>query len=375
MSFYRHLHREEPRPAPLHFEHGAHEHRGREGALLVQMNCNWRAHKAGKSIIHLLADGVNAFGCISQQTLDNNNSTSYLNPMFAELLVCRHREMVIEVKAWDGTCHLMPGQGGLMGNETAPKDFCMDFSMHVLAWDLQLRDYDKERFQWFRCHDPVSGKLTDLSIALFVDDVTKAFIVKGFVDSITTLKVVNDKLDEALDRGDYAQNITKQVIVPRFTGEGAIEATRALCRHAAGQVFADARLLGERLHSSLSNVTQKQLKLQNLSVSWYLLGDNWFKRLSRGMCRTTYLCFLMNTALSGMVCFIWGLGDCKEIDKKLNRYLRAMTKGASAGFDVAAGCYHAWSDFELHHYWRVVPMSIEIVVRRLKYYARVARFT
>ena len=69
---------------------------------------------------------------------------------------------------------------------------------------------------------------------------------------------------------------------------------------------------------------------------------------------------------------MWSSADCRAIDNKLNKFLRAMAKGAATTFTISSG-YQNWSELELHRYWRFAPMRIELVVRHLGYDARVAR--
>ena len=54
--------------------------------------------------------------------------------------------------------------------------------------------------------------------------------------------------------------------------------------------------------------------------------------------------------------------------------MRAMLKGRASGDTNHGGGHNAWTSWHVHRFWRVVPLQLELVVRRLKYYQCIARF-
>ena len=115
---------------------------------MVQMCAQHRANAQGKSIIHILADGANAFNCTDREELDSLSNSYITEWQHAEFMMQRHHNAVICIEAADRPLALMPNQGALMGTETAPKEFCAVYSRSVHEWDLQLRSLNPSRYRF-----------------------------------------------------------------------------------------------------------------------------------------------------------------------------------------------------------------------------------
>ena len=102
---------------------------------------------------------------------------------------------------------MKPGIGALMGTETAPRDFCLNYSKSVHEWSIQLRyesdSAEKKRREHFTGRPPPlrkeealreikegdEGTYTeimthyrhkkDLSITTFVDDISQITAIEG----------------------------------------------------------------------------------------------------------------------------------------------------------------------------------------------------
>ena len=94
----------------------------------------------------------------------------------AQLLPTPHRKAMVSIACPDGVTHARPGTGGVRAHSVVCKAFGCTIQLSVAdcmgahaAWDPHASK--------LRTRDPVTGKLVDLSIIGYVDDLTKLLVL------------------------------------------------------------------------------------------------------------------------------------------------------------------------------------------------------
>ena len=186
--------------------------------MLVQRCAHLRAVAAGRNVVHVFADGSNAFACTQRADLDEYKDAYVSDPFTREFMAQRDHNAVVCIAAADRDLAVKPSQGALMGTESAPRDFCGVYSKSITEWDMELRWTSWTRYRFFVTRDPISQIEVDLSTTVFVDDVFKLAVASDSPDAVESVEFINDRLTSALGRRSYKQNVDKQIVLPHFHG-------------------------------------------------------------------------------------------------------------------------------------------------------------
>eukprot|EP00972_Heterocapsa_arctica_P080342 11840662-Heterocapsa_arctica.AAC.1 len=146
-----------------------------------------------------------------------------------------------------GEVCVAPGSGGLMGDRSEPDIFGSTFVKHIKHWQQGLyQEAPENRLLITRC--PVTGQRTPTSRWLKVP--VKPGAEQGKRLAEAAMKV-SGMLTEQLEKGGFAQNVSKQVTTVKAAGMGGMAAERELLRGTIdmpGKVARTARYLGPWLH-------------------------------------------------------------------------------------------------------------------------------
>lgn len=163
----------------------------REGALLSKLSSSWRAATTSNPGCLTLFAGTNEYACSEKDTLKT---------------VARHwcggeRAFAVDMLDWamsgvdcpDGCLPIVSAAGGFMGHVFAPALFCYNYNECIGSWNLKVGD------SLLQVRDPVSLRLCDISLAVFVTDVAK-FLIQGRHDHHVALPRGTTQVGLALER-------------------------------------------------------------------------------------------------------------------------------------------------------------------------------
>eukprot|EP00972_Heterocapsa_arctica_P095415 14071220-Heterocapsa_arctica.AAC.1 len=113
----------------------------------------------------------------------------------------------------------------------------------------------------------------------------------------------NSMLTEQLNRGGFAQNITKQVATVKVAGSGGMAAERDLLRgfiDMPGKVARTARYLGPWLHMRGSFCSERDKRIIAARIGLSLLGQYWWSKTQWKMKRLVFMGRVIGAIISGL---------------------------------------------------------------------------
>ena len=135
-----------------------------------------------------------------------------------------------------------------------------------------------------------------------------------------------------------------------------------------GKILGRARHLGGRYAFNGSNKAEIECRLQAMAANWSALRGIWFARSPRGHKRLIFLSLMVSASITGLDAYVAWPGELSRIDKKICRYLRALSKGKAHDHAATESHGRSWTNAQLLHKWKVLPARAEIVIRRVKWW-------
>ena len=76
----------------------------------------------------------------------------------------------------------------------------------------------------------------------------------------------------------------------------------------------------------------------------------------------------MSASITGLNAYAASLGELNRLDKKLKRYLRALSKGRAYNSAATESHGRSGTNAQLFHKWKVLHARAEIAIRRVKWW-------
>ena len=218
----------------------------------------------------------------------------------------------------------------------------------------------------------------------FADDVKRKVVIKAPMNEMTkkmneVLEKVNNELTEEIQREGYAQNVSKQMVVPRFKGPGMQQEMRKVLAQKKTKDGADivsvARHLGPYLHVYNQTSIEKDLRLKAAKEGWREMGTLWSSPdVPWGVKRMTFISKVQGALFSGAETMLWTAGDLRSFDKLVLKYIRVMMSGDATErttiVDTSGNesiVYRRLPEIALWKWLQIVPAEEELRVRRLRW--------
>ena len=337
--------------------------RAREGAMQAAWAAAWRMKDIDRSAVWILFDARNAFACSKQQRLAKR-ARDWLGEE-----ACYYEDLqrwaLSSVAAVDEQYHFRPTSGGLMGHPYAPLLFNLDYSDEIRDWNQELHHHG------FLARDPVTGKMADLGMQLFVDDVGRMFgqeLGQSHSQLVEHSRKCAAGLEEKLAAAGYALNKKKGRTLLGLRGRGAAAITRA-CTAGRQEVYGEAarceRYLGAQMMATPEVNNEIAKRCVQTKIAWRQCGSFWASSCPYKLVRLMIICLLQGTMLAGMTAFPLAARELERMDRQLAIYLRRLWHFRHKGAREEGRHISAKKAFA---FWGLAPCGTELRVRRLKRY-------
>ena len=367
----------DPSPPTLaaEWQFGGLAFRRREEAFLVQAIMSYNITVAKLYSVTTFHDGVNAFWSADARQLETACAPPFVATEAEHHFVKQrlaYAAVCLGASSADET-HLILSSGIIPGDHSAPR--CFNRLMQYPG-SIAVRKY--------RRSEPLKDYLT---LKCFLYDAPSLATLSGFMDDMATkavgrcadstwrAKQLSDAFphEELLNIGIHS-NQAKEENVAEGPKQSELRRLHQLLPHAT----VDARYLGMRHVPLQSCSVEVQYRLAAVTRAWAALRA-FFKAVGVDISLKlmVYRATIFNTALTGMEPAIGhkaplGRSDVEPLQKFINRTLRTTLGGEATdkrietsadGTEVTS--YTAISNFQLHLRCRVVPLYLELRVRRL----------
>ena len=234
-------------------------------------------------------------------------------------------------------------------------------------------------FRKFLSATPLVTKLLMCLWPTYAYDVSKILECSDAAGLVTDVHTVNQVFDSCLEHVCMAQSREKQEHVPCFSGRGVHAHYREILGQdrLPGRAGRSAKYLGGRQHH-LDNVAEElQAREHAARVSWATFGRLW----SRSALPRRAVCVLFSdmvgsALLSGLEALVLSPSQCQLLDSVLLMYGRKLMRGSACRKTVqedGSVTYNACRSKQVWEYLRMVPCSMELRVRRLRWLQGLAR--
>ena len=291
--------------------------------MLAQRCMGWRLTSLGKSHLNSLPDMSNAFSCTKKRrTIEEANEQIFKGDFW---MAQRLRNGVVFLQGHDGEFTFMVKHGLLMGTSEAPRIFSKSFDKTFKRWKVGHQTPFSLRLS--APFAGMKGMTVDGSRSGFADDLfIKGEVPEHTAESAKDIIIVNtESLDAALAEDRYKQNLRKLEIVLSLRRYGERRRLTALIPY--GKVLGRARHLGGRYAFNWSNKAEIECRLQAMAANWAALRGLWFARSPWSHRRQIFMSRIGSAAITGLDAYAASPGELNRLDKKVCRYLRALSKG------------------------------------------------
>ena len=105
-----------------------------------------------------------------------------------------------------------------------------------------------------------------------------------------------------------------------------------------------------------------------MAANWAAQRGFWFARSPWSHRRLIFMSRIGSAEITGLDAYAASPGELNGLDKKVCRYLRALSKGKA--YEIAANQCHgsSWTNAQLLHKWRVLAARAEVAIRRVKWW-------
>ena len=206
----------------IHFAQGGVPKRNRENAITAIACARWRSRDVGFSTITSNYDGRNALGCTRQEKLEETIVANSA-PRDIEINIFALHNITIAPDTPQGSIRLKPRSGSTMGFSTAAEDFVRTYTPQIQVWNADLLHLSGA-YAWSYADSIVTEKKVDISIATFVDDVTKLHPVVNGVGAEEIVDLINtatEKIGKEIEVTGHEFNKMKTNHLVDLAGPGA----------------------------------------------------------------------------------------------------------------------------------------------------------
>ena len=374
--FYAAIWRECNLPKPYHFEHGYLRNRRRENPMLIQDIVAQKCRQYKRSHIQTSYDGKNAFLSIAP-----NNEVS-------ELLKQRYRNATCSAHARDGQIDFtIIGSGALPGDRIAADLFRLTYGDYVREWVGGLEEGSEGKT--LVAEHPITHEPINLMISVYADDIIKDTVlperseedkVDDWVTNIeTVINFSDDTLDKVLMPSGIAQNQTKKEHLAHLFGRGSNPATRMLYQNNTaikGNFLVTMKYLGALVHRVGATQSETKERIAAGWKAWSILGSFWTSAAPWKARKFLFQALVLSAAVSGLEPKCLSETEYERINSFIVGRFRALLKGRAhyvVGGDGDDRKHVAITNIKVFKITRIVPIQIEMLARRLKWYQQIVR--
>ena len=237
--------------------HGSIPGKSTEGAVLVNLSAAWRLRQVKRDHITSNYDATNAFGSYHWPALLEGIG-DLTTPTEIDLHNEQLAQQSFELAADNKVVTFRPGCGVLMGKSGGPPIFVHTYNTTLSEWNKeQLKKYPATTDLFTR--DPVSNRMADLSLTVYVDDISKTHIADPTHRKrvLRVAKRAEKSLTSKLEDKGVKLNSKKTEYLIGCYGGGAMARRARLRRHLPtakrevrylGPVFGRTGALGTETH-------------------------------------------------------------------------------------------------------------------------------
>ena len=279
----------------------------------------------------------------------------------------RRMEAHVVIPTSEGPLTMRVGSGGTMGDISEPEAFMKNFYDTITPWAMDAyKAYSKSLV--FR--SPIDGTPVDGSWGAFIDDLIR---IIPFLDGQSALDVFywdNNNLDKYLEAAQYKQNTDKQETIVSW-GERAARKKLMEEVDTTSRALPELKHLGAMLDPTGSNSAEIEARVKAMNVAWINMGAFWTSPAKFRVKRLAFMGLIYAVALSGLEAFVLLPGELRTLTKALTKKLRCMAAGRLTTYTEDE--IRQPSEATLWRYWRLIPPGPELVIRRLRWYQRLAQ--
>ena len=345
--------------------------RGKSRIAAMLQQCALQSRLRGHRVSHCLSllDVSNAFPSPTRASLRMAVS-NVARPHDAALLQQRHDQTYMCIPARDADLCVQPGSGALQGDTVACSLFLEVYHPPLDKW---LRETQQPELLVV---DPVSGRLVDISVSSYADDVARCSVSESSEELYLHLSYSNEVLDKELLEIGLQQNTEKQEHVVFFAGSGSQSFLVDVYKDGLlpGRACVNAKYLGGWRHFKGSNDFEIRARRRAAEVGFYSMGKFWSRNSGRAAL-VVFSAMVRNAALSGLECLVLTDPEYRQLDATICKFSRKVLRGdACRKTQSATGkVFHAISDTDVYKLMRLVPSHLELCIRQLQYWQSVAR--
>jgi hypothetical protein len=225
-------------------------------------------------------------------------------------------------------------------------------------------------------NNPVDHSWQQVGTTTFVDDLARKQICKGQQRQGEQQRPeqvwerINNKLDEALARKGFVQNLGKQVTVPNMRTR---DDNRRLYKPGvlASTVAPEARYLGG-IHEAQGGVgVEIRRRKKAAKAGWCQLRGMWHKNRPFAAKRLAFIAKVQGGLLSGLESYVLARTHYRALDAVVLRMVRSLMMGKAA--NKTGPHVKAMKSRQVWKWIRMVPAELELRVRRLKWLQAISK--
>ena len=358
--------------------------RRREEAGIVQNIMTRSIVEAGYFVITTFHDGANAFYSVKLDAADEDTQPPF-TPTMAEHAFMRQRIRYATMSLASGTAEevrLLLGSGVIPGDHAGPKSFNRIMARPgTWAAIRYKRDEQYRDLPQLKCHLFPDQKLM-ATFSGFVDDLASKAIGRTAPQAIAAKSLSDQHIrQEMLSIGVHMNQHKEFNVVagPRQAGVRAII-------DAIPRVTEDARYLGFRSTPDQGCHIEVEHRLIAAKRAWYALRPFFISTAHLSIETMVYRATVYNTCLSGMEVAVGARtalspNDLLPLQRLINRNLKTLMMGAATTKVEMADeegktyiRYHAMTADQMMKACGIVPLFLELRVRRLLWFWSMMRY-
>ncbi|CAK0860926.1 unnamed protein product, partial [Prorocentrum cordatum] len=392
-AWYRGIFTRHRRPPLPHHSHGYSSHRSRQGAQLVSKLHARRLRRLRVNHLQLKKDMTNAFPSTSHDVLEEVVGQIIPDVQDHLFLKQRRAEAVMEARAGDARGFYVPRHGAGMGDGNACELLVRSCVRPLEDWNRELLINSRGSFHLaggsavplmeaatlVSC--PCSGQLVDLSLRDHAGDVSQTLPLPGNnpFRAAAVAEQSSDLLAAKLRaQGGFAQNASKELVLPVLGGPGGYTATRTVLSGLVsfpGQPKAQAAYLGGLEQLTGGAGAEVRVRIDATRSAWCKLGRFWKQHVSLRLKRMAFLGVLQSAAYAGLGTSLLAKRDYAKLDAVLLGFAKVALRGVARSRDADGveqiRVPHAW---QVHKRLRIADARTELLVRRLRYWQQLAKY-
>ena len=286
-------------------------------------------------------------------------------------------ESTVQLQAAGDIINYRPHAGVLQGDSPSAQLFLEAYHPQLDVWHNECCSMPDGHALDATCF-LFNNDVCNLSMSTYADDVARITVCKSAQDCAQKVADINASLDTALENITLAQNQSKQEHVVFFGGAGSKANNEAIYAHSSlpGHTRLSARYLGGQQHYTGQHHDEISMRLRKAQQSWLRMGSFWFRApvQTRGKL-VIYQGVVYNTLLSGLESLVLDTKHLSLLDRKVLVHGRKLMGGKACQKEMQADGTVKFIACHSNTVWKflgLVPSSIELRIRRLRWYQNLA---